>query len=93
MLADLESQLHQPDTQTKRNIHDLMVNRENQDTEAEHKDIDINSKSTAKIKPAGVGISLLRIMFEIIILLIICTYPLEKHQITKYRQKNDLFSS
>lgn len=89
ILVDFESHLHKPDTETPRNIDDLVVNIENLDTEAGHKDIDNNSESTAKIKPARIEIILLTIVSMAIILLIISTYPLEKYQNTNYRQKEE----
>lgn len=42
-LADLESHLHQLDKETTRNIDEVVVNKENPNTETSHKDIDNNS--------------------------------------------------
>lgn len=67
-----------------------MVNRETPDTVDGHKDIEIRLESKTKIKSAMIGIILLSMVSVVIILLIICTYPLEKYQIMKYTQKEDL---
>lgn len=77
------------DIETTRNIH-VMVNRETPDTVDGHKDIEIRLESKTKIKSAMIGIILLSMVSVVIILLIICTYPLEKYQIMKYTQKEDL---
>lgn len=66
-----------------------MVNRYNPDTEEGHTDIEIKLESKTKIKSARIGIILLSMVSVVIILLIICTYPLEKYQIMKYSQKED----
>lgn len=67
-----------------------MVNRETPDTVDGHNDIEIRLESKTKIKSARIGIILLSMVAVVIILLIICTYPLEKYQIMKYTQKEDL---
>lgn len=88
IFLDLESHphLHQFNTLTTINIYDLVVNRENPEKEAGHKDTDNNSKSTTKIEPAMIGIILLTIVSLVIALWIICTHSLEKYQSTKYTQ-------
>lgn len=68
----------------------LVVNRETPDTVDKHEDIEIRLESKTKIKSARIGIILLSMVSVVIILLIICTYPLEKYQIMKYTQKEDL---
>lgn len=92
ILAGTTSHLNPSDTQTTRNIDNLVVRIENRGTKAGNKDIENNSESALKTKPARIGIILLSLVSVIIILLIVCTYPLEKYQITKYRQKENLFN-
>lgn len=92
ILEDTKSHQYTPDTQTTTNIDNLEVRRENPHTKSGNKDIDNYSESTAKIKPARIGIILLSILSVVIILLIMCTYPLERYQTTKYMQKEDLFN-
>lgn len=91
ILADTKSHQYTPDTQTT-NIDNLEVRRKNPHTKSGNKDIDNNSESTAKIKPVMIGIILLSIPSVVIILLIMCTYPVERYQTTKYMQKEDLFN-
>lgn len=80
ILADTKSHQYTPDTQTTTNIDNLEVRRENPHTKSGNKDIDNNSESTAKIKPVMIGIILLSILSVVIILLIMCTYPVERYQ-------------
>lgn len=90
ILADTKSHKYTPDTQTTTNIDNLEVRRKNPHTKSGNKDN--NSESTAKIKPVMIGIILLSILSVVIILLIMCTYPVERYQTTKYMQKEDLFN-
>lgn len=46
----MESHLHQLDKETTRYVDDVVVDRENQDMEAGHKNTENNSESTAKKK-------------------------------------------
>lgn len=92
ILADTKSHQYTPDTQTTTNIDNLEVRRKNPHTKSGIKDIDNNSESTAKKKPVMIGIILLSILSVVIILLIMCTYPVERYQTTKYMQKEDLFN-
>lgn len=92
ILADTKSHQYTPDTQTTTNIDNLEVRRKNPHAKSGNKDIDNNSESTAKIKPVMIGIILLSILSVVIILLIMCTYPVERYQTTKYMQKEDSFN-
>lgn len=92
ILADTKSHQYTPDTQKTTNIDNLEVRRKNPHTKSGNKDIDNNSESTAKIKPVMIGIILLSILPVVIILLIMCTYPVERYQTTKYMQKEDSFN-
>lgn len=76
------------DIETTRNIHVLVVNRENPDTEDGHKDIEIKSESTTTIKSARIGIILLSMVSVFITLLLISTFLPEKYQIMKFKQKD-----